>query len=388
MTVKRDYYEILGIPRTAKQDEIKKAFRKLALKYHPDRNKGDKEAEKKFKEIAESYAVLSDPQKRQQYDQFGHAAFEGAGGVGAGQSFDFSDIFNSFFSGNERNTGSIFDNIFGESGNFGFNTTPQSRENAKYSEPGASLKKIIEISLDDAANGVKREISIVKKNACKVCTGTGVAPGSKKIVCPKCHGSGYIAMRQGFFSVTQTCPNCQGAGHIIKKPCSKCGGTGRITESDIIAVSIPAGVDTGYKLRLRGQGDAGFGGAPAGDLYIEIFVKDDTRFKREGSNLYTKKSISFVKAILGGSIEVDTISGTIKIKVPAGTQHGTRLRVKGKGMPDVYTGRKGDLYIIINIEIPKRLSQHQKALLLDFAKETDEDIDRQSDSFFDKFRKK
>jgi len=377
MSEKKDYYDVLGVSRDSSADDIKKAFRKLALKYHPDKNKGNKEAEKKFKEIAEAYAVLSDPAKRKQYDQFGHAAFQNNGqGAGFG---DFSDIFESFFGGGRaQSSGGDFFNVFDDLfGNFGFGQRQRQssqRKGYSYSERGASLQKSIEITLEEAAKGTEKEVSITKKEVCTACHGTGREPGSKITTCPTCHGTGYVRISQGFFSVTQTCSRCHGSGQIVEKPCKVCGGTGRKNSHKTLTIKIPAGVDSGHKLRVKGEGDAGLQGGPPGDLYIVIFVKEDPRFERQGSDLITPKTISFAQAALGATLEIETFDGKISVKVPPGTQNGNMLRIKGKGMPDIRSGTKGSLYIHIKVGVPKKLNQKQKKLLIEFAKESGENL--------------
>jgi len=360
---KKDYYEILGISKDASTEEIKSAYRKLALKYHPDRNPSNKEeAEKKFKEINEAYEVLSDPEKRSRYDQFGSA--EGMGGFdfrdfqGRGPSDfgDFSDIFDSFFG-----------------------TRTRRREERARPQKGADLRYDLEISFEDAAFGKETEIEVPHWETCPVCQGSGAKPGSTPQTCPDCHGSGEVRTTQssifGQFVNVQTCRRCHGEGKIITEVCSNCRGTGKVKTRKVVKVKIPAGVDTGYRLRVAGMGEPGERGGPAGDLYIVISVKPHKLFKREGINIRCNTTISFVKAALGGEITVPTLEGNVKLKIPAGTQPNTVFRLKGKGIYKIGTKQRGDQYVKINVEIPKKLSSEQKKLLLDFAKLSGEDPD-------------
>ncbi|OZI14718.1 molecular chaperone DnaJ [Sodalis-like symbiont of Philaenus spumarius] len=339
---KSDYYEILGVSRDAEEREIKKAYKRLAMKFHPDRNPGNAEAEAKFKEIKEAYEVLTDVQKRAAYDQYGHAAFEqggmGGGGGGAGGA-DFSDIF-----------GDVFGDIFG-----GGRRQRASR--------GADLRYNMELSLEEAVRGVTREIRIPTLEECDVCHGSGAKPGMSAVTCPTCHGQGQVQMRQGFFAVQQTCPTCQGQGKIIKDPCTKCHGHGRVETSKTLSVKIPAGVDTGDRIRLSGEGEAGEHGAAAGDLYVQVQVRKHPIFEREENNLYCEVPINFAMAALGGEIEVPTLDGRVKLKVPAETQTGKLFRIRGKGVKSVRGGSQGDLLCRVVVETPVKLNERQKQLL-------------------------
>lgn len=371
---KKDYYEILGVAKSAEEREIKKAYKRLAMKYHPDRNQGDKQAESKFKEIKEAYEVLSDPQKRAAYDQYGHAAFE-QGGMGGGGGFngfgggaDFNDIF-----------GDVFGDIFGG----GRRQRGPSR--------GADLRYDIELTLEEAVRGVTKEIRIPTLVECEVCHGSGAKPGSSPVTCPTCHGNGQVQMRQGFFTVQQTCPHCHGRGKIIKDPCTNCHGQGRVETRKTLSVKIPAGVDTGDRIRLSGEGEAGEQGAPAGDLYVQVHVRKHKIFERDGNNLYCEVPISFALAALGGEIEVPTLDGRIKLKIPAETQTGKLFRMRGKGVKSVRGGIQGDLLCRVVVETPVNLNERQQALLRELGESLGEPgsgkNSPRSESFFDSVKK-
>lgn len=349
----KDFYETLGVARSAGDDEIKKAYRKLAMKYHPDRNPDNKEAEEKFKEIQKAYDTLSDPQKKAAYDQYGHAAFEqgmgggagGFGGFGGGfggaQGFDFSDIFSQ---------------MFGGAGGGGRQPNYQ----------GADLQVGVEITLEEAAQGIKKRINIPTYEECDVCHGSGAKPGTSTSTCSTCHGSGTVHIRQAIFQVQQTCPTCHGTGKEIKDPCVKCRGEGRTKTSKTVEVTIPAGIDDGQRIRLSGEGEPGQHGAPAGDLYVNVRVKEHKIFERNGLDLHCELPISFAVAALGGEVEVPTLDGRVKLNIPKETQHGRRMRVKGKGIKSLRSSATGDLYCHIVVETPVNLTDRQKELLEEF----------------------
>lgn len=359
MATKRDYYEILGLQKGASEDEIKKAFRRMAMKYHPDKNQGDKAAEEKFKEVNEAYEVLSDPKKKSAYDQFGHAGVDPQSGMGSGgfggfgggfQSGNFSDIF-----------GDVFGDIFG--GARGGRGGPSMQE--QYSR-GSDLRYEIHISLEEAFHGVTKNIKFSAFSSCDTCHGSGAKKGSGKTKCTTCHGHGVVRMQQGFFAIQQTCPTCHGSGQVIKDPCTACHGQGRVHKTRELAVKIPAGVDTGSRIRLAGEGDAGEAGGQPGDLYVDIVVKSNPIFKREGNDLHCEVPISFAMACLGGEVEIPTIDGKVKLKIPAETQSGKVLRLRGKGFKSLRGGHVGDLLCQVNVETPINLTDEQKKWLNDF----------------------
>jgi molecular chaperone DnaJ len=338
---KRDYYDVLGVSKTASEGEIKKAYRKLAMKFHPDRNPDDPEADHKFKEATEAYEILSDSQKRAAYDQFGHAGVDGSQGAGGGFG-GFGDAF-----------GDIFGDIFGG----GFRSGPR---------PGDDLQYELDISLEDAVNGTEVDIRIPRQEECDACGGSGAEPGTSAQTCPTCHGEGQVRIQQGFFSVARTCPTCHGRGKIIKTPCKKCRGEGLVTKHKTLSVKIPAGVDSGDRIRLQGEGGMGEPGAPRGNLYVRIRVKRHTIFQRDGDNLFCELPISFATATLGGEVEVPTLNGKARLKIPAGTQSGQRFKLGGKGVKSVRSSRVGDLICEVNIETPVNLTSEQKELLKAF----------------------
>ena len=343
---KKDYYDVLGVERGADEKAIKRAYKKLAMQYHPDRTKGDKAKEEKFKEIQEAYEILGDKEKRAAYDQYGHAAFEqgGMGGGGFGGGFsgaDFGDIF-----------GDMFGDIFGGGG--------RGRQRVVR---GEDLRYDIQITLEEAVKGTTKDIQINTLAHCDSCDGSGAEKGSKVETCPSCHGSGRVRRQQGFFVTEAVCPTCHGSGKKIEKPCKSCHGEGRVHKKKNLSVKIPAGVDTGNQLRLSGEGAAGENGAPAGDLYVVIHVKEHHIFERDGNNLYCEVPISFTQAALGGEIEVPTLEGKLKLKIPAETQTGKLFRVRGKGVASPRGGYSGDLICKVIVETPVKLSEEQKELL-------------------------
>ena len=347
MNGKRDYYELLGLNRSASEEQIKKAYRKLALKYHPDRNPGDKQAEETFKEVSEAYQVLTDPEKRVQYDQFGHAAF-GNGGLGKG-GFDFTSGFED-----------VFGDIFGEF--FGSRTT-RGRSRAR----GEDLRYNLSISFEEAVFGTEKKIKIPRQGPCDSCHGSGSKPGSSPRTCPTCRGKGQVSFQQGFFVVSRTCNQCRGQGTIISNPCSSCRGAGRVRKFQTLSVRIPAGVETGSRLKLRGEGESGVSGGPSGDLYVVIQVKPHPLFIRDGLEIICEVPISFAQAALGAEIDVPTLEGKVKMKIPPGTQSGKIFRLKGKGVKDVQGYHHGDQHVRVVLETPTHLTSRQKELLKEFA---------------------
>ncbi len=384
MATKRDYYEILGVNRTATDEEIKKSYRKLAVKYHPDKNPGDKTAEEKFKELGEAYEALSNPDKRAAYDRYGHAAFGpgGGGGAAAGSGAGFHDPFDVFrevfgAGGGGGGGGSgIFGSIFEEA--FGGSRGERGR--------GADLRYDLELTFEEAARGCEKEISVGKLDTCERCTGSGAEPGTKLQRCPTCQGTGQVAVSRSFFTVAQTCPRCHGNGQIVEKPCNKCRGAGRLQQSSKIKVKIPAGIDTGSRLRSAGNGEGGVHGAPSGDLYVVIQVQPHEIFQRDGNDLYCEVPISFGKAALGGEIKVPTLEGAALLKIPAGTQSEKVFRLRHKGIPDVRGRGVGDLLVKITVEVPTHLSQEQREKLQVFLDSCNEETNPQEQSFFKKAR--
>lgn len=371
----KDYYEVLGLNKNASEDEVKKAFRKLALQYHPDRNPGDKAAEEKFKEINEAYQVLSDSEKRAQYDQYGTTDFNGQGGFGG---FDFGGFqdFGGF--------GDIFDTIFG--GNFGGASTSKNNGPRR----GADLQYTMNLTFEEAAFGITKDIEISREENCKRCSGTGAKPGTSPVTCDRCKGTGQISTQRktpfgSFMSVT-TCDKCGGKGTIIKEACPECHGTGRVRRRRKITINVPAGVDTGNTMPLRGEGEPGVRGGAHGDLYIKFNVLPHKLFKRDGIDVICEIPISFPQAALGAEIDVPTIDGIIKYIIPEGTQSGTIFRIKGKGIPKVRGYGRGDEVIQVMVEVPKRLNEKQKEMLKQFADSCSEDVNEQRKSFFDKLK--
>ena len=371
---KRDYYEVLGVNKSANKEEIKKAYRKLALKFHPDKNKGDKAAEEKFKEASEAYHVLSDDKRKSNYDQFGHAAFQGGGQGGFG-NFDFSSSFSD-----------IFEDVFGDFGDFGFGGGRSRR--GRTNNRGSDLRYDISIELNDAFTGTEKNISYTTYKKCKTCSGSGAKPGSKPTSCNYCNGQGKVRSSQGFFTIQQTCPECSGEGEKISNPCSSCTGVGKTQSNETVAVKIPKGVDDGTRIRLAGKGEAGTKGGSNGDLYLFISVDPHSIFKRSEENLYYELPISIADAALGATVEVPSIDGgRTKIKIPSGTQSGKQLRLKGKGMPILRRNITGDLYIRIITEVPTSLTKKQKELLVEFKTLEDTKSNPLIKSFFEKAKK-
>lgn len=358
MAAKKDYYEVLGVNRDASEDEIKKAFKKLAMKYHPDRNPDNPKAEENFKEAKEAYEILSDDQKRAAYDQYGHAGVDpsmgaGPGGAGFGGFGDaFSDIFGDIFGGGRGQRSNVY--------------------------RGADLRYNMEISLEEAAKGTETKIRIPVQSSCETCHGSGARPGTSPVSCTTCGGHGQVRMQQGFFSVQQTCPKCHGTGKMVKDPCPTCHGAGRVKQNKTLSVKIPAGVDEGDRIRLSGEGEAGVNGGPTGDLYVVIHLKAHEIFQRDGANLHCEMPISFTTAALGGEIEVPTLDGAAKMKIPAETQTCSVFRLRGKGVKPLRSSEYGDLMVHVVVETPVKLTEKQKALLKEFGESTEADAGKHS----------
>jgi molecular chaperone DnaJ len=368
---KRDYYEVLGVAKNASDDEIKKAYRKLAMKHHPDRNPDDKSSEEKFKEAKEAYEVLSDADKRAAYDQFGHEGVNpqggpgGFGGFGGGAGgFDFSDIFEGIFGGAAGGSGRGRSNVY----------------------RGADLRYNLEISLEEAARGTDTKIRIPTLEECETCHGSGAKPGTQPTTCPTCQGHGQVRMQQGFFSIQQTCPRCHGSGKIIADPCGTCHGEGRVKKHKTLSVKIPAGVDEGDRIRLAGEGEAGVNGGPAGDLYVMIHLKEHALFKRDGDNLHCEMPVSFATAALGGEVEIPTLDGHARLKVAPETQSGQILRMRGKGIKGVRSNSPGDLFCHVVVETPVKLSSKQKELLREFESLSQQNNNPKAQSFMDRVK--
>jgi molecular chaperone DnaJ len=372
MTTKRDYYEILGIARNASGEEVKRAYRKLAVKFHPDKNPDDAHAEEKFKELGEAYDVLMDEEKRAAYDRYGHAAFsQGMGGRGGGFHDPF-DIFREVFGGGAG--GGIFETFFGGGGS----TDREGRQR------GSDLRYDMQITLEEAAFGVEKEIEVRKLDSCDKCKGTGAESGSRAVTCPSCHGRGQVISSRGFFQVSQTCPRCRGVGEIIEKPCRVCGGEGRIEKTSRIKLKVPAGIADGSRLRSSRNGEAGIRGGAQGDLYVVIHVKEHPIFQRDEDNLYCEVPIPFSTAALGGEIPVPTLDGKASLKVPAGMQSGQIFKLRGKGISNVNGRDRGDLLARLLVEVPTRLNAEQRQKLEEFAGLCGEENTPLHKSFFER----
>lgn len=373
---KRDFYELLGVSRSADEKELKSAFRKLAKKYHPDANPGDKEAEQRFKELNEAYETLKDPQKRAAYDQFGHAAFEGggfggAGGAGPGFGPDFASSMSD-----------IFDDLFGD-----FVAGGRTRGRRTAPNRGSDLRYDMEITLEEAYSGKTAQIRVPSQVTCDVCDGSGAKPGTAPKTCPTCNGAGKVRATQGFFTIERTCPACQGRGQVIEEACSNCHGAGRVTRERTLSVNVPAGVEDGTRIRIAAEGEAGVRGGPAGDLYIFLTVKPHPVFQRDGADIFCRVPVPMTTAALGGQIEVPTIDGgRTRVKIPEGTQPGKQFRLRGKGMPVLRSNQAGDMYIQVSVETPRNLSRRQKELLREFEEASSNDNNPDSAGFFSRVK--
>jgi len=377
MSRKRDYYEILGVDRGVSEEDLKRAYRKLAVKFHPDKNPDDSTAEEKFKEVGEAYEVLSDASKRAAYDRYGHAAFQGGmgGGGGGGGFHDPFEVFREVFSGGGGG-GGIFDHIFGGGG--GVDSSGRQR--------GSDLRYDLQISLEEAARGCEKEIEIRKLDACDPCGGSGAQKGSKAVTCPTCRGRGQVVVSRGFFQVAQTCPACHGTGRIIEKPCHSCQGEGRVEKTSRVKIKIPAGIDSESRLRSTGGGEAGLRGGGPGDLYVVVHIKEHEVFTRNGMDLNCEVPIPFTTAALGGEIRVPTLNGAVSLKIPAGTQSGSTFRIRGLGMPAIQGTAKGDILTYVQVEVPSRLNGEQRGVLQKFAELCGEENNPINKSFYDRVK--
>jgi molecular chaperone DnaJ len=370
MSTKEDYYKILGVPRDASEDDIKKAYRKMAMAHHPDRCPGDKDAERKFKDASEAYEVLRDTEKRQLYDAYGHEGLDARGYHGFS---NVDEVFASF--------GDLFSDLLG-GGVFGDFAPGRERRHR-----GQSLRIALEIDLRDAARGITKTVELTRHETCSACKGAGSKDGSGPSACAYCAGRGRVVQSQGWIRVSTVCPRCHGAGKVVTNPCPKCGGAGLETVNREISINLPPGVESGMQIRLKGEGDQGHGGAPAGDLYVQVYVKEHQFFRREGRELVFDMPISFTQAALGDEVEVPTIWGKAGLKIPAGAQSGSAIKLKGEGMPDVHDGRRGDQVVVVHVETPKKLSSRQKDLLKEFASEEDPRSTPERKTFLDKVKK-
>lgn len=365
--MKRDYYEILGVAKDASPDVIKKAYRKLAMQYHPDKNPNNKEAEDKFKEAARAYEVLGDAEKRSRYDRFGHQGVDGPGGMGGHQFHDAADIFEAF--------GDIFGDFFGQQGG-------RQRGGGRQARRGADLRYVLELDLKEVLESQQKPINFECEDNCKECDGSGAEKGSSIETCPTCGGRGQVVRAQGFFSMATTCGHCRGSGTIIKNPCKKCKGRGRVGVERKLLITIPAGVDNGTQLRMTGEGESGAKGAPPGDLYVEIRVKPHPKFERDGSNLYAHLEISYLQALLGGEMEVETLRGKKTVHIPRGSQIGEQLKVPGEGLPSLRGARVGDLNFVYKVIFPKKLNKEEEKLLRQIAEIKGESTSKEKGGWF------
>ena len=383
MPTKRDYYEILQVQKTASGEEIKRAYRKLAVKFHPDKNPGDHTAEESFKELGEAYDVLSDEEKRGAYDRFGHAAFaQGTASArgGAGGFHDPFDIFREVFGaggGGGGGAGGIFEQFFGGAGG-------NTRTDREGKQRGSDLRYDMQIRLEEAATGCQKQIEVTKLEACKPCQGTGAEQGSKAISCPACSGRGQVISSRGFFQVSQTCGRCRGTGTVIERPCRQCGGEGRSERPSKIELKIPAGIADGSRLRVSRSGEAGIRGGPPGDLYVVVHIKEHEVFEREGDSLYCEVPIAFTTAALGGEIEVPTLEGKAQLRIPAGTQNAAVFKLRGKGLPELNSPQRGDLIVRVLVEVPTRLNSEQRRKLEELATLMGDDNTPLHKGFFEK----
>ncbi len=373
MSKKRDYYEVLGVDRNIGEEDLKRAYRKMAVKYHPDKNPGDHEAEEKFKELGEAYEALSDPNKRAAYDRYGHAAFQN--GMGGGGFHDPFDLFKEVFSGGGG--GGVFEQFFGGGGG-GMDSSGRQR--------GSDLRYDMQITLEEAAKGCEKEIEIRKLDACEPCSGSGAQKGSKAVTCPTCRGRGQVVASRGFFQVAQTCPACHGSGRIIEKPCPSCQGEGRVEKTSRVKIKIPAGIDSDSRLRSTGGGEAGLRGGASGDLYVVVHIKEHEVFTRNGMDLACEVPIPFTTAALGGEIRVPTLDGAVSLKIPAGTQSGSTFRIRSLGMPALQGLAKGDILTYVQVEVPTRLDSGQREALERFAELCGEENNPIHTSFYDRIK--
>ncbi len=365
MNHKRDYYEVLGVSREATDQEIKSAYRKLAIRYHPDKNAGDKEAEERFKEAAEAYSVLSDPEKRARYDRFGHSGLQGGfSGFDPATFGDFGDILGEFFG---------FGDIFGTRRRGG-------------AERGADLRYDLKISFREAAFGLKTKIKIPRQDTCSACEGRGTAKGKSPVTCSTCHGAGQVRYQQGFFSISRTCGQCSGTGKIIRDPCEVCEGRGRVRKEKVLEVKIPAGVDNGARLRIQGEGEGGSHGGPPGDLYVVIFVEEHPFFQRQGNNIYCQVPIGIAQAVLGGEITVPTLEGEEKLKIQEGTQSGSVFRLRNKGIVSLGERGRGDQFVTVNVVVPTKLTKEQRQIFESLAKVSRDEELQQERNIFEKVK--